>query len=389
MRIVLLATSILLSVALPALHAQERAVLATPPNGDNQRAEVSQWIGLVKLTIAYHSPRVHFQGRERTGHIWGELIPFGLYDEGFGPSRATPWRAGANESTLLTISHNVKIEGKDVAAGTYALFLELAQSGPWHLILSSNPGWGAFQYEPSEVMLRVPVTPVEAPFTEFLTYGFEDRLPASATAFLQWENKHVPFRIDVPNVNELYVAQMRQDLRGWAAFDHRNWQMAAQFAVANKIALDEALVWANRAISEPFRNAAAGREDFSTLGTKADVLDALGRHAEADSAMDRAMRLSDLPLQPTHQYAVRLLRDGRKDRAMTVFRLNRQRHPQDLFLTYVGLARGSTALGDTTAAIANWRRALKNVPPAQEANRRLIEQALSALEKQKSRGQSH
>ena len=116
--------------------AQERAELTTPPNGDNQRAEVSQWIGLVKVTIAYHSPRVHFQGRERTGHIWGELIPYGLYDEGFGPSRAAPWRAGANESTTLTVSHDVQLEGTPLKAGTYALFLELAKTGPWTWILS-------------------------------------------------------------------------------------------------------------------------------------------------------------------------------------------------------------------------------------------------------------
>ena len=58
--------------------AQELAELVQPPDGDNQKAEVSQWIGPVKITIAYHSPRVHFKGAERTGHIWGELIPFGF-----------------------------------------------------------------------------------------------------------------------------------------------------------------------------------------------------------------------------------------------------------------------------------------------------------------------
>lgn len=122
------------AIAIAQMHAE----LTTPPNGDNQRAEVSQWIGVVKVTIAYHSPRVHFQGRERTGHIWGELIPYGLYDEGFGPSRAAPWRAGANESTTLTVSHDVQLEGTPLKAGTYALFLELAKTGPWTWILSSN-----------------------------------------------------------------------------------------------------------------------------------------------------------------------------------------------------------------------------------------------------------
>src|SRR3954465_2102476 len=148
-------------------QAQERAELTLPPNGNNQRAEVSQWIGLVRVTVAYHSPRVHFQGRERTDHIWGELIPYGLFDEGFGPSHATPWRAGANETTTLTLSHDVMIGGKPVKAGTYAVCIELSKDGPWTWILSSNPGWGSFQYLPSEVVVRVAATPTDAAFTEY------------------------------------------------------------------------------------------------------------------------------------------------------------------------------------------------------------------------------
>ena len=159
----------------------------------------------------------------------------GCRDEGFGPSRAAPWRAGANESTTLTVSHDVQLEGTPLKAGTYALFLELAKIGPWTWILSSNPGWGAFQYDSNDVVLRVPATPQDAPFTEFLTYGFDDRLPSSATAYLQWENKRLPLRIDVPNVNALYVTQMGKDLRAWAGFNYQNWQTAAQFAAANKV----------------------------------------------------------------------------------------------------------------------------------------------------------
>src|SRR3954452_12821213 len=101
------------SLCVPA-YAQELSELAQPPNGDNQRAEVSQWIGPLKVSIAYHSPRVHFQGAERTGHIWGELIPYGFFDEGFGPSKVQPWRTGANETTRISFSDDVKIDGQNV-----------------------------------------------------------------------------------------------------------------------------------------------------------------------------------------------------------------------------------------------------------------------------------
>jgi hypothetical protein len=365
-----------------AAIAQVASELTLPPNGDNQRAEVSQWIGLVKVTIGYHSPRVHLRGvTDRTGHIWGELVRYGFFDEGFGPSLATPWRAGANESTTITFSHDVKVEGKDVKAGSYALFLAVAPTGPWTLILSTNIGWGSFQYDQANDALRVPVTPEDAPFTEFLTYAFTDRLPASAVAFLQWEHKRVPFRIDVPNVNELYIAQIRKDLQAWPGFNYQNWQTAAQFAVGTNIDLEEALVWADKAIYQPFRNAAAGREDFSTLSTKAAVLHAMKRDGDADATMDRAIRSDGASAVTVHQYGMSLLAEGRKERALQVFLANRKQHPDDKFWPYVGLARGYTALGDRKRAIESWELALRNVPPAQAPNRGRFEQALQALKR--------
>ena len=64
---------------------------------------------------------------------------------------------------------------------------------------------------------------------------------------------------------------------------------------------------------------------------------------------------------------------------MTIFRMNRERHPEEKFVTFVGLARGYTALGDTKNAIANWEIALRNIPDNQKANLAVYEQALKAL----------
>jgi hypothetical protein len=363
-----------------SVFAQELSELSLPPNGDNQKAEVSQWIGLVKVTIAYHSPNVHGGGgADRTGHIWGELLHYGFVDEGFGPSHAAPWRAGANESTTVSFSHDVSVNGKPLPAGTNAHFLDFEQSAPWSWIFSKQIGWGGFQYDPANDVLRVQTNPEAATYTEFMTYGFDDRRPGSAVAFLQWENKRVAFKIEVPNVTELYVDQMRKELLGWPGFNYQNWQRAAQFCADNKINLPEALVWADKAISDPFRGAAQGREDFFTLQTKAAVLTAMDRLADADTVMDKAIRLPGAPPLSVHQYGVRLIAARRNDRAMTVFKLNRQQHPDDQFVTFVGLARGYTALGDRKNAIANWEIALRNVPDSQKINLPVYEKALKAL----------
>jgi tetratricopeptide (TPR) repeat protein len=358
---VLAAAIILLSST--TVVAQEMSELSTPSNGDNEHATVSQWIGPVKISIDYHSPKVHNpDDNDRTGHIWGELVHYGFADEGFGPTKGAPWRAGANESTSITFSSDVKVESKDLKAGTYALFLDVEKTGPWNWVFSNHLGWGSFQYDPQDDALRVPVTPEDAPFTEFLTYGFDDRRPNSAVAYLQWEKKRIPFRIEVPDVNKLYVAKMRQDLQSWAGFNYQDWQNAAQFCADNKINLEEALQWADKAIDGPFRGATIAHEDFSTLSTKAAVLEAMGRESDADALIQKALSLPGADAYSVYAYGMGLLRRDKKARAMKIFVFNQQHHPQDKFWTSLGLARGYTAVGDKKNAIANWEVVLRNVP---------------------------
>ena len=345
------------------LVAQETSEISTPPNGDNEHAEVSQWIGPVKISIDYHSPKVHNPANnDRTGHIWGELVHYGFFDEGFGPTKGAPWRAGANETTSITFSHDVKVEGKDLKAGTYALFLDVEQTGPWNWIFSNHLGWGSFQYDSKDDALRVPVTPQDAPFTEFLTYGFDERHPDSAVAYLQWEKKRIPLKIEVPNVNDLYVAKMRQDLQSWAGFNYQDWQTAAQFCANNKINLEEALTWADKAINGPFRGATIAHEDFSTLSTKAAVLEAMGRETDADAVIEKGLHLPGTDAYSVYAYGVGLLGKDKKSKAMKIFMVNQQQHPQDKFWTSLGLARGYTAMGDKKSAIANWKVVLQNIP---------------------------
>ena len=298
-------TSIFLILILTgfAAAAQELSEISTPPDGDNEKAEVSQWIGPVKISIAYHSPRVHFKGAERTGHIWGELVQYGFFDDGVGPSKAMPWRAGANENTTITFSHDVKVEGKDLKAGTYALFLEVEKTGPWNWIFSNNS-------------------------------------------------------------------------TGWAVISTTRRMMRCEY---QKVNLEEALTWADKAIEVPFRGASRGREDISTLQTKAAVLTALGRESEADAIMEKALRLPATETISIHQYGMRLLRAGKKEKAMQVFQFNAKQHPEEKFYTYVGLARGYTAAGDKLSAIKNWEIALQNVPEIQKPNRAVYEKALKDL----------
>jgi tetratricopeptide (TPR) repeat protein len=351
--------------------------LTLPPNGDNQKSSVTQWIGPVSVNITYNSPNVHApNGTDRKGHIWGELVHYGFVDQGFGSSKAAPWRAGSNENTTISFSNDVKINGKDLKAGTYGLFLAVQKEGPWTWIFSNNStSWGSYFYSDKEDALRVEATPEDAPYTEFLTYNFDNRELSTTTAYLQWENRRVPFKIDVPNVNDLYVSTMRNQLRNSTGFDTRNYSQAAAFCARNKTNLDEALVWADAAMNPSI----GGQEDFNGLAVKAQVLNAMNRTAEAETVMDKAITLPSATVQAIHQYGRTLLADGKKDKALQIFKLNRERHPEEKFTTFVGLARGFTAVGDTKNAIKNWEIAIKNLPENQKPNLGLYEAELKKL----------
>src|SRR5687767_7655656 len=126
--------AIVLLLCAPAAIAQ----ITTPPSGDNQKASVTQYIGLVAVTIDYNSPDVHApNGEDRAGKIWGTLVPYGVIDDPFGTCTECPWRAGANENTVFTVSHDVKIEGQPLPAGRYGLHM-IAGPEEWTVIFSKN-----------------------------------------------------------------------------------------------------------------------------------------------------------------------------------------------------------------------------------------------------------
>jgi hypothetical protein len=210
------ASLVALAVLCAAAPAFAQAGLTMPASGGNQKSSVTQWIGPVKVNVTYNSPDVTApDGTDRTGHIWGELVPYGMANLGFGScGDQCPWRAGANENTVFTVSHDVMIQGEPLAAGSYGLHM-IPGEETWTVIFSNNTSsWGSFFYGASEDALRVETTPEEHAYTHWLTYEFTDRQPDRATVALQWENLQVPWTVEVANAADLYIEAMarhRQD----------------------------------------------------------------------------------------------------------------------------------------------------------------------------------
>src|SRR5690349_13531211 len=158
--------------------------LTIPPNGGNKKASVSERIGITDVTIHYDRPGV--KGRENK--IWGALVPVGYTDQGFGTSKAAPWRAGANENTTIEFTDDVKIEGQPLAAGKYGLFIAYDPNDCTIIFSKNSSAWGSFFYDPKEDALKVKVKPVATDKSvEWLKYEFMNQTNNSATVALLWE----------------------------------------------------------------------------------------------------------------------------------------------------------------------------------------------------------
>lgn len=184
-----LAVILALVVALPSPAAAQGAQVRP-----SLKAGVMQRLGAdTDIAIEYSRPGV--KGRK----IWGALVPYGMAPGNqYSKNQPYPWRAGANENTTIEFSKDVLIEGKPLPAGKYGLHM-IPGEKEWTVIFSkNNSAWGSFSYKPEEDALRVAVTPVAAPFQEWLSYGFDDLAGRSATAFLHWEQLKVPFKVSLP-----------------------------------------------------------------------------------------------------------------------------------------------------------------------------------------------
>ena len=349
---------VILAITTMAIHISAQA-LTLPPSGDNQKASITQYLGsLVTVTVKYSSPDVHApNGEDRTGKIWGELVPYGLTDLGFGLREPAPWRAGANENTTISFSHDVLIEGKPLEAGKYGLHLIVEPAGPWTWVFSkNNSAWGSYFYTAKEDALRVQVLPRENQHTEWLTFTFADRQPDEATLELQWERKAIPMKISVANINDLYVTQIERELQSSPGFDPDNYAAAANYLLRENYKLDKALAWSEKAVDPN-----TGQKSFNNLTTKANVQLKMGQKDEALKSFSSAMEMSDATAFAAHQLGRGLIGQGEKEVALKVFQMNYDKHKGG-WPTNVGMTRGLAAVGRYDEAVKYAETSLAEAP---------------------------
>ena len=338
------------------------------PSGGNKKAIVGEQVGLTTITISYSRPGV----KHREGHIWGQLIHKGFIDQGFGSSKSSPWRAGANENTTIEFSNDVTIEGQTLKAGKYGFFIAYDSLQSTVIFSKNSNAWGSYFYQPEEDALRVKVAPVKTSVTaEWLKYEFMNQTESSATIALVWENLMIPFKVETDYAKQ-QVASFEKELQGSRGFYWVAWDEAAQWALQRNTNLERALYWSETATGPNF----GGRDLFQPNATRAQILEKLNRGEEARAVMNRV--LPTATMQELHQYGRNLLAQNKAQEALEVFQLNFKKNPKE-FTAMMGLTRGYSAAKDFKNAVKYANMALAVAP--NEANKKFLEQGIEKLKK--------
>ena len=336
----------LLACALLCTSFSALAQLDTPRS--SQMASVMQRIGTTDIYIKYSRPSV----KER--EIWGKLVPYGMNNLGFGTAKESPWRAGANENTIIKFTNDVTIGEKSIPAGKYGLHINVKDANNATIIVSKNhSAWGSYFYEPSEDVAHIDVQTTSGLHVEQLTYEFLDVTPTSATATLKWGKKQIPFKIEV-DVSNVVMAKVRKDLQGQLGFNRQNWEQAAGFILQNEGDMNEALTMIDKAIAGQFFS----QKTFQNTALKAQILTKMGKTQDALSLVDEASTMANTRQLNALGYQMLGIKDF--DRALKFFKQNVANNPKD--------ANGYDSLGDAYKQMGDKKNAIKHLKKALTLN---------------------
>lgn len=254
----------LLAVALFTLSQLVSQNLKTPTL--SPFSEIKQEVGLTEITLSYARPSA--KGRD----VMGTLVPYG-----------ETWRTGANASTKLTFTEDVKIAGNDLPAGTYALYT-IPNQNEWTIIIHKKTNMRSIaggKVKAENDAFRFTVKPMSNPVpVETFTMQFTDITTNSCHVQLSWENTLVKFLIEV-QVGSKIEAQMAELMKAPEKIPHRTYFRAAEYYMHNKVDLDQAMEWIDAALAKSEKNFRYGL-------LKSKIYNAQGKQDKAISTVKMA-----------------------------------------------------------------------------------------------------
>ena len=218
-------TILTLSLAILATTTMQAQIETPAPS---PAAKIEQTVGLTDISIVYSRPGK--KGRELFVDVesWGK-----------------PWRTGANASTQITFSDDVKIEGKEVPKGTYAIY-SIPDMENWTVMLYKDLtiGGNMSKYDESQELTRFQVKTVMMN-TEMENFAFliDEIKDNSAVIGFTWGKYYVPFKVEV-EVDSKVMAAIESTMNGPSRNDY---YQAARYYLNTDKDLKQALAWVKKA----------------------------------------------------------------------------------------------------------------------------------------------
>lgn len=183
------------------------AIAATQPVAAqiraSERGTVSQIVDGTTLTVDYSRPTA--RGRD----LFGAVVPWDVV-----------WTPGANWATTFETDKDVRLNGVDVAAGRYSVWMT-PHEGAWTLTLNDDPAYFHFQ-KPDTALgtYQIAVEPEQATHTEMLTWSFPTVSGDAAVLAMAWGDTRVPVNVLVePTAAVTLTASQRAPYLGAYSID--------------------------------------------------------------------------------------------------------------------------------------------------------------------------
>ncbi|MGJ8733242.1 MAG: DUF2911 domain-containing protein [Cellulophaga sp.] len=192
--------------------------------------KMEQKVGLTDVTLEYSRPSA--RGRE----VFGNLVPFDKL-----------WRTGANKNTIITFSDAVTIGGKEVKAGSYAVFTKPGATS-WEVVFYADTNnWGTpSAWDESKVAATIKADVVKMPMKiETFTMTFDDLTSGSAVLGILWEDVYVGAKFEVPTDKKV-TAAITRSMNGPSAQDY--YASAVYYSAEGKD-INQAKTWMEKAMS--------------------------------------------------------------------------------------------------------------------------------------------
>jgi hypothetical protein len=249
-----------LSFALAVVSASLAQRTPQPSPG----ATIVQAVGITDFTVKYSRPAI--KGRA----VFGDNSPIAPVGK--------LWRTGANQPTLFESSTDFTFGDKKVPAGKYALF-SIPEKAKWMVILNKNLNANTDMYKETEDAARIEIMPVSGEMKESFEISFSDITDSTAMLNIAWGTVKAPVKISLAK-QELTLASLDKAVQDKPE-DVATLQSAAGYLLSKNIDLRKALSLADKAIGL--------KEGWSNLWIKAQILDKLGKTAEALPLAQKAL----------------------------------------------------------------------------------------------------